>query len=77
MKVIVFGATGTVGKLLVRQALEQKYHVTAFVRSNKGSLVELHHENLNIFEGDVFDPISVTNAIKGHDAVFCVLGATL
>lgn len=75
MKLIVFGATGTVGKLLVAHALEQKHQVTAFVRGSKESLAELGNKNLDIFEGDVFDPHSVANAVKGHDAVFCVLGA--
>jgi uncharacterized protein YbjT (DUF2867 family) len=32
MKVIVFGATGTVGKLTVEQLLETGHKVTAFAR---------------------------------------------
>ena len=33
MKVIVFGATGTVGKLAVKKMLEDGHEVTAFARS--------------------------------------------
>ena len=75
MKVIVFGATGTVGKQVTLQALGLDYQVTAFVRNKKNSPGEIDHENLNIVEGDVLDSVSVINAMKGHDAVICVLGA--
>ena len=33
MKIIIFGATGTVGQELVKQAVEKGYEVTAFVRN--------------------------------------------
>lgn len=74
MKLIIFGATGSVGKPLVLQALGLHHQVTAFVRSEKG-LAEFEHSNLRIVEGDVFDLNAVKKAIEGHDAVFCVLGA--
>jgi uncharacterized protein YbjT (DUF2867 family) len=32
MKILVFGATGKTGKLVVQQALENGFDVTAFVR---------------------------------------------
>lgn len=75
MKIIIFGATGTVGKQLVIQALGMDHQVTAFIRGAKGPLVEFEHDNLHFIEGDVLDPKSVHNAIEGHEAVFCVLGA--
>ena len=75
MRLIIFGATGTIGKQLVLQALSLGHEVTAFVRADKSKLAELNHENLSVFEGDVFDRKSVTDAIEGHDVVFCVLGA--
>lgn len=33
MKIIVFGATGAVGRHVVKQALEKGFEVTAFVRN--------------------------------------------
>lgn len=33
MKIIVFGATGSVGREIVKQALEKNFKVTAFIRS--------------------------------------------
>lgn len=75
MKIIIFGATGTVGKQLVLQALGLDHQVTAFVRGGKGPLAEFEHDHLQFIEGDVLNLQSVRQAIKGHEAVFCVLGA--
>ena len=36
MKLIVLGATGGVGREVVRQALDRDHSVTAFVRSPEG-----------------------------------------
>ncbi len=72
-KIIIFGSTGTVGKHLVEQALEQGHLVTAFTR-NKTKL-ETKHQNLTIVEGDVLNSTHVKNAIEGHDTVMCTLGA--
>ena len=44
MKLIIFGATGTVGRHLVDQALSQNHRVTAFAR--KPSVLKLDHPNL-------------------------------
>lgn len=38
-------------------------------------MAEFDHPDLRIIKGDVFDSDAVRNAIDGHDAVFCVLGA--
>lgn len=72
MKVIVFGATGGIGRLIVAGALELGHAVTAFVR-NSQSLQP--RDGLRILQGDLFDPQSVGDAIDGHRAVFCALGA--
>ena len=72
MKVIVFGATGGIGRLLVAGALDHGHTVTAFVRSGQ-SLGP--RDGLHVVEGDLFDPQSVGDAIDGHRAVFCALGS--
>jgi len=72
MKIIVFGASGGTGKEIVRQAIEQGHTVTAFVR-DPSSLSP--HENLEIFQGDLFDPASVSSAIEGNRAVLSALGS--
>ena len=72
MKVIVFGASGGIGRLLVAGALERGHAVTAFVR-NRQTLEE--KDGLRLVEGDLFDPPTVADAIDGQRAVFCALGA--
>jgi putative NADH-flavin reductase len=73
MKIIIFGATGTLGRHLIEQALVQGHHVTAFSRDP--SALKSEHKNLNAVAGDVFDPEAVSSAIKGHDGVLIALGA--
>lgn len=73
MKLIIFGATGTVGKVLVEQALGAGHQVTAFTRS--GRFDGQHNDNLKVVTGDVLDAAAVSAAIAGHEAVLCALGA--
>lgn len=73
MKLIIFGATGTVGRHLVDQALAQGHQVTAFAR--RPSALELDHPNLTRRAGDVLDRDAVADAVRGHDAVLIALGA--
>ena len=73
MKLVIFGATGSIGREVVNQALSQGHTVTAFAR--EASKVGIEHPNLRIALGDVRDPVSVENAIQGHDAVLCSIGA--
>ena len=73
MKVIIFGATGSVGKELVKQALDKGNTVTAFVRTP--SKLKLTHPNLNLVQGDVMNYAAVEKAVREQDAVLCALGA--
>jgi len=73
MKLLIFGSTGSIGRQLVKQALEQGHSVTAFARDP--AKVDIRHNNLQVVQGDVMDPASVEKAVPGHDAVLCSLGA--
>lgn len=75
MKVLILGATGKVGRHLVKQALEQGHDVTAFVRSPEklGPL----REKLRLAKGDVLDIGSLVAATRGQDCVLCALGMPL
>ena len=73
MKLIIFGATGTIGRQVVQQALEQGHHVTAFARTP--SKLDIQHPNLSLFQGDVMSLSAVEQAMQGQDAVVCALGA--
>ena len=71
--IIVFGATGMVGKQLVQQALLKGYTVKAFGR-NVFSEFETDTKNLLLVKGALFDAGEVEDAIKGCDAVLSALG---
>jgi len=73
MKVIIFGASGSIGRNLVSQALGQGHAVTAFVRDPPR--FDMQHDNLSIAVGDVLEAASVQNVVAGHDAVMCAIGA--
>jgi len=73
MKVIVFGATGSVGRLAVLRLLKDGHQVTAFAR--RAENLDLRHSALTIWSGDATDRDAVFEAVKGQDAVVITLGA--
>ncbi len=73
MKLVIFGATGTIGRQVVEQALEQGHTVTAFARNP--AKLDLQHPQLTRYPGDVMDLPAVEQAVRGQDAVVCVLGS--
>lgn len=73
MQIIIFGATGSLGSYVVKEALAKGYSVKAFTR-NTVKLKGINSSQLTIIQGDVFHLEDVQNAIKGTDAVFCCLG---
>ena len=73
MKVVVFGAAGRTGRLVVEQALEKRHSVTAFVR-RRDSLVD-QVPALRVVVGDALDPGAVDEAISGQDAVVSSIGS--
>lgn len=73
MKLLIFGATGSVDRQVVEQSLEQSHIVSAFARHpNK---LKIQHPNLKLVKGDVLDGPTVEQAVQGQDAVVCVLGS--
>ncbi|MEE9361139.1 MAG: NAD(P)-binding oxidoreductase [Cellulophaga sp.] len=74
MKVIIFGSTGTIGRHLIKQSLEEGYLVTAFCRDVQ-KLNEVKHPNLIIEKGDVLNLKDVTNAVKNQNVVIIALGS--
>ena len=70
---LIFGATGSIGRQLVEQALQQGHTVTAFVRDP--AKFGISPANLKIAQGDVMDFASVKKAVPGQDAVLCAIGA--
>jgi putative NADH-flavin reductase len=70
-KILVLGATGGTGRLIVGQALERGHEVTALVRSpEKASRLK----GAKLIVGDVRDENVQREALKGQDAVVSALG---
>ena len=72
MKIVVFGATGIVGKAVVREALEKGHEVTVLTRD--AEKVAPRHERLHVVEGHVTDRNTVHNVLDGQEAVIQTLG---
>jgi putative NADH-flavin reductase len=72
MKIVVFGASGKTGSLLVEQALAKGHHVIAYVR-RLGALNQ-QHPNLKIVTGRLSDTLKLKDAILGSDACISALG---
>jgi uncharacterized protein YbjT (DUF2867 family) len=71
MKVLVLGATGGTGRLIVRDALQKGYSVVALVRA-KARAPDL--PGAVIMEGDARDEGALMRALDGCDAVVSALG---
>ena len=72
MKLLVLGANGRTGRLVVEQALAAGHTVTAFVRDP--SKLQLSGELLSIANGDARDVDSLLPALEGQDAVINTIG---
>ncbi|MEM9011936.1 MAG: NAD(P)-binding oxidoreductase [Pseudomonadota bacterium] len=73
MKAIVFGATGSIGRLVVGELLKAGHEVTAFARAPEK--LGLADPALKLVAGDALDADDVFDAVAGHDAVIVTLGA--
>ncbi|MFC5147558.1 NAD(P)-dependent oxidoreductase [Streptomyces aureoversilis] len=71
-KIALFGATGTIGSRVLREALDRGHQVTAVVRDP--AKVTEKHENLTVATGDVLDPASVQAVAEGQDVVVSAVG---
>ncbi len=73
MNLVVFGASGATGSMIVARALAHWHKVTAFVRDPQK--LTLAHDDLRVVQGDVTDPEAVARAIEGQDAVIFAVGS--
>jgi hypothetical protein len=67
LDIVVYGATGEVGSLVVQEALDRGHRVTAVSRSPEQ--VKMQHDKLSVVKGDLLDPASVTETVTGQDVV--------
>lgn len=74
MKILVLGATGATGRLIVSKAIAEGHDVVALVRS-KAKAEDL--TGAELVEGDARDAAALTSAIAGCDAVVSSLGTAM
>jgi len=72
VKIAILGASGRLGRRLVRRALEAGHRVVAFVRFP--IFLRFSHSALTIIRGDSKDEGAVERVLSGVDAVLTVLG---
>ncbi|MFE8942515.1 NAD(P)-dependent oxidoreductase [Streptomyces sp. NPDC007856] len=73
MNLTVFGATGGIGREIVRQALGAGHRVTAVVRDP--ARLDVTGDSLEVFRADLTDSEELRAAVSGRDAVLSGLGA--
>jgi putative NADH-flavin reductase len=71
MHILILGATGRTGKLLLEQALQRGHTVHALVRDK--NKLKLMHAGLTIFEGSPLDKTALENAMRGCEAIISAL----
>ena len=74
--VLVAGATGGTGRIIVSQLQEQGFHVRAMVRNlEKGKTVL--GEDIELVKADVTDPATLTNAVAGANYIISAIGTPI
>ncbi len=67
LKILVYGASGKIGKHVVDEALNRGHLVTAVSRDP--SRITQIHDNLSAVQGDILDPESVASLVADQDVV--------
>lgn len=73
-KILIIGATGSLGRVVTSTTLQRSLDVTLFVR-NKGKLGNVG--NAKVIEGDATNLSALENAVKGKDVVYINLAGDL
>jgi putative NADH-flavin reductase len=74
MKISIIGASQGTGALAVKNALDRGHLVTAFARTPERLGIE--HANLTLLKGDFHQPQSVSDAVRGQDALIITASST-
>jgi uncharacterized protein YbjT (DUF2867 family) len=75
-KLLLFGATGNVGKAIAQEAKQQGYDLTICVRS-QSKANDLAPITANYIVADVTNPASLTGICNGFDIVISALGKSV
>eukprot|EP01095_Lingulamoeba_sp_RSL-Kostka_P003549 TRINITY_DN1452_c0_g1_i1.p1 TRINITY_DN1452_c0_g1~~TRINITY_DN1452_c0_g1_i1.p1 ORF type:complete len:232 (+),score=55.67 TRINITY_DN1452_c0_g1_i1:59-754(+) len=78
-KVLIFGASGTLGTCLIKVGLKKSYEITAAVRNvekmEKIAIKNGIQEDIEIVKVDIMDKDQLVPIINEHDVVISALGA--
>ncbi len=72
-KLLLFGATGNLGKEIAKEVKKQGYDLTVVVR-NKNKADQLKSITNNYVLADITDPHSLTDICNDYDIVISSLG---
>ena len=75
MTILVVGATGSIGSLVVEEAIRLGHAVRALVRSR--SKAQRLSRQAQVVVGEVTRPETLTDAVRGVDAIVFALGASI
>ena len=72
MKVLVLGATGSVGQYILRLGTERGHEITALVRNPEK--LKSWESRVRIVKGDALDKDAVEQAVRGQEAAIYAIG---
>jgi len=72
MKIVVFGSSGRIGRVITAEALRRGHYVTAV--SRRSHRMGLTHPRLTSVRGDAADAASVAEVARGHDVAVVAVG---
>jgi putative NADH-flavin reductase len=72
MKVLVLGATGSVGQHILRLGIERGHELTALVRN--AEKLKSWERRVRVVKGDALDKDSVEQAVRGQEAAIYAIG---
>jgi hypothetical protein len=72
MDVVLFGATGNIGRAIAEELVARDHSVTGVARSGAGSTAP--PAGIEVRRGDVTDPADVAEVVQGGDGVVSAVG---
>jgi len=71
MHVVLYGATGKAGSVILKELVDRGHAVTAVARTPEKVR---NLKNVNVIQGDLSDPAEIAGIVKGADAVVSAYG---
>lgn len=71
MNILVLGATGRVGQMIIQRALADQHHVTALVRTLE--ILQQQSPQLTVYQEDALNQNDITHAMSNTDTVMSAL----